>query len=162
MTTDALTALADAMRQAPVLTPEPGDYATLLDEHDPEGDVVVYRADGTPVAQMARALWDTLREDAGNAGPPVWTRAMGNAVLQRLLTIGEARTPSWPQWRLVRRAIASPERLYEIDPGSSHSLILWCIENLEMVPRELLPYLPCYHESTIAPGYSTYNEGLAR
>ena len=42
----------------------PTDYAAPLDEHDPDGDVVVYRADGTPVAQMARALWDTLREGA--------------------------------------------------------------------------------------------------
>ena len=62
MTTDSLTALADAMHRAPALTSQPGDYATPLDEHDPEGDVVLTRADGTPVAQMPRALWDAMRE----------------------------------------------------------------------------------------------------
>ena len=61
MTTDPLAA---TMQRAPALTSQPGDYAAPLDEHDHEGDVVVYRADGTPVAQMARALWDELREDA--------------------------------------------------------------------------------------------------
>ena len=59
---DDIDRLAATMQRAPAVTSQPGDYAALLDETDPEGDVVVYRADGTPVAQMARALWDTLRE----------------------------------------------------------------------------------------------------
>ena len=70
-------------------TPKPGDYATPLDEHDPDGDVVVYRADGTPVAQMARALWDALREEPRGApsrptGPSPLTDAEAEALLARL------------------------------------------------------------------------------
>ncbi len=49
--------------------PEEGDYAELLNEDDPNSDVVVRRRDGTPVFQMARETWEALRrEDA--ADPP--------------------------------------------------------------------------------------------
>jgi len=38
-----------------------GETAELVDEDDPEGNVVIKTADGTPTAVMPRNVWDFLR-----------------------------------------------------------------------------------------------------
>jgi hypothetical protein len=57
----SLLDLAENLFRSPELSPEPGDYAELLDEEDERGVVVVRRENGEPIAFMARSVWDELR-----------------------------------------------------------------------------------------------------
>lgn len=67
--------------------------------------------------------------------PIPWTPALGNAILERLLT-GESRSPRWPGWRELKNAIGEPEHV-----GSPRGVALLCLDLFETIPYELAPYL---------------------
>ncbi len=67
--------------------------------------------------------------------PLPWTPALGNAILERLLT-GEERDQRWPGWRTLKNALGEPEYV-----SSPRRLALLCLDLFETIPYELAPYL---------------------